>query len=243
MNLLQNHCKSLQIIDYVFRDWQYITVKVCWSLNELEEDIVLDMKCIMIIVNHKFIKVIASNTLIQKMTSLISVWDIENKIHHFCDFVMLITYIHEFLSDDRLTTACFCQDIHLIDNFRVKVLLEIDIITTEKMQLNLNEKIVKINSYQEFTVNIFVLTRNLSNFKRIVWIKDQIVISSHALLKVSVLMKENKLSTDHDLIRIISRASHKDTCKSNDKWVNENSKLKSEIYEMRRLYVQRKDKR
>ena len=56
-------------------------------------------------------------------------------------------------------------------------------------------------------------------------------------------MKENKLSTDHDLVRIISRASHKDTCKSNDKRVNENSKLKSEIYEMQRLYVQRKDER
>ncbi len=61
----------------------------------------------MIITNHKFIKVIASNTLIQKMTSFISVQSIENKIHHFCDFVILITYIHEFLSDDRLTTTCF----------------------------------------------------------------------------------------------------------------------------------------
>ncbi len=68
------------------------------------------------------------------------------------------------------------------------------------MQLNLNEKIVKINSCQEFTVNIFVLTRNLSNLKQIVWIKDWIVISSHALLKVSVFVKENKLSTDYDLI-------------------------------------------
>ncbi len=28
----------------------------------------------------------------------------------------------------------------------------------------------------------------------------------------------------------MSRASHRNTCKSDDKWVNENSKLKSEIY-------------
>ena len=44
-------------------------------------------------------------------------------------------------------------------------------------------------------------------------------------------------------VRIMSRASHKDTCKSDDIRVNENSKLKSKIYEMRRLYVQRKEKR
>ena len=68
------------------------------------------------------------------------------------------------------------------------------------MQLDLNEKIVRIDSCQEFTVNIFVLTRNLSNLKRIVRIKGRTVISSHALLKVPVLVKENKLSTDRDLI-------------------------------------------
>ncbi len=114
--------------------------------------------------------------------------------------MILITYIHEFLSDDISATTCFRRKIHLIDDLRVKILLEIDIMTTEKMQLDLNEKIVRIDSCQEFTVNIFVLTRNLSNLKRIVRIKDWIVISSHALLKVSVLVKENKLSTDHDLI-------------------------------------------
>ncbi len=85
--LIESSSKSLQIVDYIFRDWQYITVKVCWSLNEFEEDIVLDTRCIMIIADCKFIKFIALNVLIQKMTSLISVRDIENKIHHFSDFV------------------------------------------------------------------------------------------------------------------------------------------------------------
>ena len=39
------------------------------------------------------------------------------------------------------------------------------------------------------------------------------------------------------------KASHKDTDKQRVNQVNENSKLKSEIYEMRKLYVQRKDER
>ncbi len=198
--LIESSSKSLQIVDYVFRDWQYVTVKVCWSLNKSEEDIVLNTECIMTIANHKFIEFITLNTLIQKMTSLIFVWDIKNKIHHFSDFVMLITYIHEFLSDDKFTTTCFRWKIHLINDFRVKILLELDIMIIKKMQLDLNEKIVRINSCQEFTVNIFVFTRNLLNLKRIVWIKDWIMISSHAFLKVSVLVKKNKLSTDHDLI-------------------------------------------
>ena len=45
------------------------------------------------------------------------------------------------------------------------------------------------------------------------------------------------------VVRIMSRASHKNT----DKWrvnqINENSKLKSKIYKMQKLYVQREEKR
>ncbi len=44
-------------------------------------------------------------------------------------------------------------------------------------------------------------------------------------------------------VRIMSRASHKNMCKSDDIWVNENLKLKSEIYKMQKLYVQKKEKR
>jgi len=42
-------------------------------------------------------------------------------------------------------------------------------------------------------------------------------------------------------VRIMPRASHKDTDKRRVNQVNENSKLKSEIYEMQRLYIQRED--
>ncbi len=42
-------------------------------------------------------------------------------------------------------------------------------------------------------------------------------------------------------VRIMSRASHRNTDKRRVNQVNENSKLKSEIYEMQKLYVQRKN--
>ncbi len=41
----------------------------------------------------------------------------------------------------------------------------------------------------------------------------------------------------------MSRASHRNTGKRRVNQVNENSKLKSKIYEMRKLYVQREDER
>jgi len=49
--------------------------------------------------------------------------------------------------------------------------------------------------------------------------------------------------TSDVIVRIMSRASHRNTGKRRVNQVNENSKLKSEIYEMQRLYIQRKDER
>ncbi len=42
-------------------------------------------------------------------------------------------------------------------------------------------------------------------------------------------------------VRIMFRASYKDTDTRRVNQINENSKLKNEIYEMQRLYVQRKN--
>ena len=43
-------------------------------------------------------------------------------------------------------------------------------------------------------------------------------------------------------VRIMSRASHRNTDKRRVNQINENSKLKSKIYKMQKLYVQRKEK-
>ncbi len=44
-------------------------------------------------------------------------------------------------------------------------------------------------------------------------------------------------------VRIMSRASHRNTDKRRVNQINENSKLKSEIYKMQRLYGQKKERR
>ncbi len=42
-------------------------------------------------------------------------------------------------------------------------------------------------------------------------------------------------------VRIMPRASHRDTGKRRVNQVNEDSKLKSKVYEVRRLYVQKEE--
>ena len=67
------------------------------------------------------------------------------------------------------------------------------------------------------------------------------------LLLSIVKLESESLSCDMyealNNVRIMSKASHRNTGKRRVNQVNENSKLKSEIYEMQKLYVQRKDER
>ena len=66
-------------------------------------------------------------------------------------------------------------------------------------------------------------------------------------LQKSTQLESESLSCDMyealNNVRIMSRASHRNTGKWRVNQVNENSKLKSEIYEMRKLYVQRENER
>ncbi len=68
-------------------------------------------------------------------------------------------------------------------------------------------------------------------------------ISSFLLKIESYLIRLSSSIVEHRHVRTMPRASHRNTCKPDDIRVNENSKLKSESYEMRRLYVQKKDER
>jgi len=65
-------------------------------------------------------------------------------------------------------------------------------------------------------------------------------------MNIKALKRELKISNinfDFNFVRIMPRASHRNTDKRRINQVNENSKLKSESYEMRKLYVQKKDER
>jgi len=66
-------------------------------------------------------------------------------------------------------------------------------------------------------------------------------------LQKSTQLESESLSCDMyealNNVRIMSRVSHKNTDKRRVNQINENSKLKSENYEMQKLYVQKKDER
>ncbi len=133
----------------------------------------------------------------------------------------LLKHLKEIYEDQNLIRKCCCKYVTL-------------------KQLNKSFS----SFYLEFT-RIF----SFLNYDDIILMNDiQNKINNRLQNALSVCLIEfsslNKLKIFlQDVVRIMPRASHRNTDKRRVNQVNENSKLKSKVYEMRRLYVQREGKR
>ncbi len=150
--------------------------------------------------DREFIESITSNfaTKIRKLTSSILIRDIENKIHNSDEYILMNDFIKETLWNDTSAIAFFQREVHLMNDFKMKMLIDVDILSSKRIQINLNDRILQINSCQDIIVKINIVTRKKANLKRIVKSWEKIIVSSHAFLKILVKIKD--LSKNQDFI-------------------------------------------
>lgn len=99
-------------------------------------------------------------------------------------------YVRESLSDEIAAIAQFQREIHLINDLKIKMLIDIDIMRSKRIQLNLNSRIMQIESCQNLVAAIDIFARSNANVKRVVRSRDRIVILSHTLYEISIKLKK-----------------------------------------------------
>jgi len=120
--------------------------------------------------DREFIESITSNftTKIRKLTSLISIHDIENKIYNSDEYILINDFIKETLLNDTSAIAFFQREVHLMNDLKIKMFIDIDILNSKRIQINLNDRTLQIDSCQDIIVKIDIVTRKKANLKRIV---------------------------------------------------------------------------
>ena len=199
--LVQFTAESVKETNYAFQEWKYAMFKALWyTKNSAKYDVYTNIKCTMFLSDKKFIKSITSNftTKIRKLMSLISIRDIKNKIHNSDEYILMNDFIKETLLNDTSAIAFFQREVHLINNLKMKMLIDIDILSSKRIQINLNDKILQINSCQDIIIKINIITWKKANLKRIVRFQEKIIVSSHVFLKILVKIKD--LSKNQDFI-------------------------------------------
>ncbi len=141
--------------------------------------------------DREFIKSITSNfaTKVRKLAFSISIRDIENKIHNLNEYILMNDFIKETLSNNTSAVAFLQRKVYLMNDLKMKMLIDIDILSSKRIQLNLNARILQIDSCQDIIVKINIVTRKEINLKRIVRSRGKIIVSSHVFLKISIKVK------------------------------------------------------
>lgn len=83
---------------------------------------------------------------------------------------------------DKFTVAHLTKDVHIIDNLKAKLLLEINIIDLESIFTDVINKIIIIDSCQDMTVTLFITLKSNERTCEIVRFNNRMIIESHSLL-------------------------------------------------------------
>ncbi len=147
--VIQFTVESVAETDYAFQEWKYATFKASWyTKNSAKYDVYADIECTMSLSDREFIESITLNfaTKIRKLTSLILIRDIENKIHNSDEYILMNDFIKETLLNNTSAIAFFQREVHLMNDLKMKMLIDIDILSSKQIQINLNDRILQIYS-------------------------------------------------------------------------------------------------
>ena len=128
-----------------------------------------------------------------KKTSSIKVRELGIKEHDVCEYVIILIYIFS-CNDEKI--VLIRREIHIVDDLSVKALIEIDIMKSETIILDIVKDMTIIESY-----NIQVLMSMIVKGFRtdtVIIFKVRYVVSTHSFL--TVLIQFVELSVGWDLI-------------------------------------------
>ena len=149
---------------------------------------------------------------IRKMTFFISIRDVKNKIVNTNKYVIMIVYINDVINSIT-KTVYFTMKMHLINDFKINIFLETNIITPQKITMNLKTRIVKLEKCQRFQISINIIARIQSHFKRTIRNKFSIIIISNIIAKIFIVYN-NIILENHDFL-------FESNCFQNFEFINE----------------------
>ena len=111
--------------------------------------------------------------------------------------MIFIFYIKGVLLDNNRIFIKITREIHVIDNFKIKIFIEINIFISKRIIINFITQFIKINNYRN--IIIFINSHIRFEFiKRAVKSFNKIILLFYIIISISITYAE-MLSEDKDL--------------------------------------------
>ena len=130
-------------IDYKFRKWKYVRVSTTLSFIIESKHVCLDTDVNIILVDREFFKRQTSNISIRTMTISISIRDLDTAQHWFSDYVIIFIYFSS-KKNEIVVKVMITREIHLIDNLKINILIENNLMRLKKIDINMTKKLLTL---------------------------------------------------------------------------------------------------
>ena len=162
--------------DYDFKKWQYASVDVILikDMKSLSECINIEAE--IILSDITFFKSQIKNISIKTMTSSIIVNELKTTKHSTNKYVIVFMYFPDKDQNDKSATTLITKEIHLVDNLKTNILIENDILESEKFDVFISTSSAHIESC-DIIISIFVRNRSTSRIASVHSTKIMIISS------------------------------------------------------------------
>ena len=193
-------------INYDFRDWNYVKNKAFLSFTTSTKDVCFDFEIDVSLIDREFYKSQTFDIFVRIMITSLKIRDFKTKMHETSKYV--ITNIHLFdTKNDKKITSIIRREIHLIDDLKINMFFENDIMKSERIVINITKKIVVVNNID---VTIFLKTRFVKNvIQKSMHLRKIVVVFSRFEMKIVVhnaCLSKNKIflfEFDDDIVELI----------------------------------------
>jgi hypothetical protein len=172
-------------------------MRVSLTTSVIEE--IVDTDCVMFLMNTKYLTLIFSKIIVLEMSALINVKDINNALHQSSFYVMLDLYLDELINESK-TRDYVKRKFHLVDKLKCKLFMSLNIMTSEKMTINLADKSLIVLTCENLIILVRINSKSNSRIRRIVHSKEFVTIFSNFVTSISIYLRKKKLSVNRDFL-------------------------------------------
>ena len=185
--------------NYDFRQWHYIIAKIKFNLKTFAKFVCLNIECDITLIDRQFLLTQLFNIIVYIKFKTIFVIDIDENKHEITQYVTLFIFVSNIDKNDKIVIKKITREAHIIDDLKIKMLIDINIMRLKKIDVFISFDQVFIDNCQ-LTTLIKLQTSQKRRIKQIIQIDKVIVISFHSQFVVSI-RRFNKLSLlDRDFL-------------------------------------------
>ena len=112
----------------------------------------------------------------------IVIQELRTEIHYYDEYIILIIY----LSDNNDQLAIIIKEMHIINNLKIKILVDINILILKNISIMLLSRKAIVNSYNNIELSLTVTTQLINLVQKIIMTHKNTIIQLRSHINVLI---------------------------------------------------------